>query len=482
MPSKSLLIILLFLLSVGVSANEVLRDENCIIRTEVTIEEDLLVLCGQLVIEGKVDGHVMGAARTAIIRGEVTGSLYLFAGELLLEGATIGKDVHFAGLILDMDEQTQLQNERSGLLSANLSTHIARGANIPGSVTQLGYQLVMDGRVGRDVSFWGSALQVGGAVERDITATVGDSQSEGAASRIQTLLIPFSFDVALIDPGLEVQPDASIRGSLGYTAPSEGVIEGTVGEVDFQQVRETIVVGTQATPTVRSIQRYIEGIFREFITLTLVGAVYLLAFPRRSHEPLRAIQSRPLSTLGVGLLSFILSFPIVLLLALASLLIVLILSLLPVQSFAVFGGIALGLANIGAASVFYFTAIYVARMVVALAIGRVLLPWLLKDDGTWRYRFVSLALGVLVLAVLVSVPVIGLLVNGLALFLGLGGILSVLRRQLNRYTTATRPMPQAVAPKYFEDFPIYTPPLLPERRVGTENLPEGFDWWGEDQR
>lgn len=473
-----LFIILLFLIAGGVSANEVLNDQQCTVPADTVIQTDLLVLCSELLIEGRVEGHVMGAARTVIVRGEVTGSLYVVAVEMRLDGGSIGKDVHFGGLLQSVSRETTFQHEAGGVLGLNLSTTIEPGTRIPGSINQVGYQLVMDGTVEREISFWGAALHIGGTVGQGVTATVGDSESQGAASQIETLLIPFRFDeVALVDPGLRVNDDAQVDGILRYTAPTPGEINGRVEEVAYEPIEEPLAVTTQVEQSARSLQRYFEEVFREFLTLGLIGVLFLLIFPNRSQSAFRAIQSRPISTFGVGLLSFILSFPIVLIVALASLIIVIVLSLLPVQSFAIFGGIALGLANIGGASVFYFMAIYVARMVVALAIGRALLPRFLEDDNSWRFRFLSLGLGVLILAIFVSIPVIGLGLNALALFLGLGAILSVLRRQIERFATSNRPQVE------LPSLPDYTPPLLPEgsrsTKHGTQNLPEGFNWWRE---
>ena len=58
---------------------------------------------------------------------------------------------------------------------------------------------------------------------------------------------------------------------------------------------------------------------------------------------------------------------------------------------------AIGVFNIGGAGVFYFVAIYISRIIVCLAVGRVIVRLALGDDGTPRMAYFNLAAGVLLL-------------------------------------------------------------------------------------
>jgi hypothetical protein len=225
-----------------------------------------------------------------------------------------------------------------------------------------------------------------------------------------------------------------------------------------------------------------------------VAALCLFAIPRQIQAPIVELQAHPISTLGVGMLSFILSFPIVLILAILSLFFMFILTYLPLEDVTLFSGIVLGLANIGAASVFYFTAIYIARVVVALALGRFIFRvFRLGSDGhNIRTSFLHVAVGFIVLSVLGSVPLVGKMFTAIALFLGLGAILSVVRSQMQRLRESsgspTPPPPihfqvkrSPPLPYFPEDAVRFAPPILdePPDTIGTSNLPEGFNWWGE---
>lgn len=477
-------------------AQTTLNGELCQIAADDVINGDVFVLCGELVVEGRVEGSVLGAARSGTISGEVAGSLYLVGVQLDVSGR-IGKDVHFAGLKLSVLPEAEFEHARGSVLGVNLSTDIAEGATVPGNISSLGYQLLVDGEVGGQINFWGSSLSIGGTVGGDVNATVGDSEATGAASPIETLLIPFRLDLELVDPGLAVAARAEIGGQLDYTGPTPGNIDAELSQPAIFRPTETPLVGAPIEPSAQGVQRYLRRVWREFSTLAFIGVICLFFFPRQMQYPLRDMAVRPISTLGVGLLSFIMSFPLVLIFALLSVLLMVLISLLPLEDFVIFGGLVLGLANIGLASVFYFMAIYIARVIFALAIGRFILRSILRrDDGTLRALFFSLGLGLLALAIVASIPVVGWAFNALALFLGLGAILAVLRAQIKRFVAASSssgpPPPPARyttqtlprLPYFPEDARQFAPPIIddPPQTPGTENLPQGFDWWGDDDR
>ena len=490
---RSLIIIVVMMTAGVVSAREILDGERCYIPEDRVVTGDLFVLCGDLIVEGRVEGHIIGAARTATIHGTVEGSIYILGGELSVQGS-LGKDLHFVGLTLKVEEEARFLHEGGAILSANLSNTVLSGATVPGNISNVGYQLIIDGDVGHEISFWGSTLNISGRVGGDVTATVGNSESGGTASQIETLLIPLRFDIELRDPGLILAEGGSINGQLEYTGPTEGIIRGETAFPPVFNTTRTPVVGNPVEQSARTLGNYIQARLREFIALMFVAALCLLAIPRQIQAPIIELQAHPISTLGVGMLSFILSFPIVLILAILSLFFMFILAYLPLEDVTLFSGIVLGLANIGAASVFYFTAIYIARVVVALALGRFIVRMLrLGSDGhNMRTSFLHVAVGFIVLTVLGSAPLVGKIFTAIALFLGLGAILSVVRAQIQHLRESsgspTPPPPirfqvkrSPPLPYFPEDAVQFAPPIIdePPDAIGSGNLPEGFNWWGE---
>ncbi len=481
-----MLLALLLLGSGGVTARETLQGDQCIVTASEVIESNLFITCRTLVLNGRVEGNLIGAATDARIDGEVTGDVYLIAGQLDI-GGTIGGNLHFGGAVLRILPTAVFNDEHADLMSLSLSTTLTDGAILPGGITDVGYQLVLDGETGGEVNFWGSALTVNGAVGRDVDANVGDPES--GISQLQTLLIPFSWDVNLIDPGIVITQDGLVAGDLRYSGPVAGRIEGRVtGETVFTEVNlqpDLTQIITEEQGARRGLSLYLSQVVREFITLGIISLLGLLLLPRPFQLPLRHIQSRPLPSLGVGLLTFILSFPIILILLLLCLLIVFILSLLGLDSLLLVGGGLLGIMSLTGVSLFYFVAIFISRAIVALWLGRLLVRTTLGDDGSMRIIYISLAVGLALIALLTPLPVIGWAVSAVGVFLGLGAIVIGLQSQFRTYRDIGPVSPLRVsAPAIARrpDAPLRMPPLLNDRshQPGMDNLPEGFSWWEDD--
>ncbi|MCC6616969.1 MAG: polymer-forming cytoskeletal protein [Anaerolineae bacterium] len=469
-------------------AREVLQGDQCKISPTETINNDLFVLCRTLVIDGRVSGNLMGAATTAEINGTVDGDVYLLAGQLTVSGR-LGGSLHFVGPAMEITETGGLIDPSGDLLTASLSTTVDEGAAIPNSVISAGYQLVLDGAVGGEVNFWGSALQIDGSVAGDVNADVGDSESTGV-TELQTFLTLLPIDLTLVRPGLRVGEGASIDGRLSYSAPSEGVIEADLANtpvytpVIVQPDLVQITAITEPEDAGREIGVFLRQVLREFAALAFVGALALLITPGAMQALLRSLTSRPLPSLGLGLLTFIASFPVLVILTLLSLLIIFALGLLQLGDFTVAGAALLGVANLSFASAFYFIAIFVTRALACLWLGRFIVRMLRNRLGTNVSVYVELIVGCLVLAFLFSLPVIGWLISALSAFFGLGAILTYLQGyfEARRRLPAMRMATPVRLPSRSEDARHYPPPMLDSgsHGPGMDNLPEGFHWWGED--
>jgi hypothetical protein len=478
-----------------VSAREIQQGDRCDIPVERTITGNLLVLCRTLTLEGHVTGNLIGAATSAIINGQVDGDVYMLAGQLDV-GGTIGEDLHFAGIVMRVHPETNFVDEDSDLLTASVSTTIQEGAVVPGSVLGLGYQFLMQGEVGGEMSFWGSSLTLDGTMGGDVDAEVGDANAD--VSQLQTLLIPFPVDITLVRPGLYVTDKAHVNGQLTYSGPSEAEIPA--GALAQDPIFTPVVVQPNFTTLgeqdqSRGVSIYITQVVREFFTLGVIGFLGLLVIPRGLQTPLRSLQARPLACLGVGLLAFIVYFVAVPFAILLSLLLIFAISLLQVSELTFAVGTILGVLDIGGSSILFFIVIFVSRVIICLAIGRAVTRALLNDGSTGRAIFLSLLIGVILLALVASLPVVGWVINALALFLGLGAILTYLQAQAETVREAAPPQPRyanvsvsapALPTPRPNDQPRLIPPPPPPiledspRPLGMDNLPDGFKWWDDD--
>ncbi|MEZ4669108.1 MAG: polymer-forming cytoskeletal protein [Anaerolineae bacterium] len=483
------LVLCALLLVVGhgpAGAREIRQGDQCEVGANEVIKGNLFVICRALQIKGQVDGDVIGAATDATITGTVNGDLYMAAGQLDIAG-TINGSIHFGGPVLRILSNARITGANADLMSLSLSTTVENGVKIPGNVTAAGYQLVMEGGIDGEVDFWGSALKVDSAIGRDVNATVGDPQSSGI-SQLQTLIVPFGWDIELENPGLVIGDDGSVAGDLKYSGPSEGVIDGNV---DGQTVFTPVVTQPDLTQIITNEDR--DGLrliasqaLREFIVLALIGIVGLVLVPRQFLMPVRTMQSRTLPSVGVGLLAFIISFPVtIVVLILIIFLVVVPLLLLQLDGLfvALLSGAFIGAWG-GTTSIFYFTTVFISRAVTCLMVGRVIVQLILGDDGSQRVTFISLVVGVALLSILVSLPTIGILVSAISAFWGLGAILIVLQTQLRAYRDrVSAPVARFISPRSPHTTTVrpLPPPMLDDGSYppGMENLPEGFEWWDD---
>lgn len=490
MPAKRkvLGLVLVFMLMVTgiVSAHEIIQGDQCGIAAEEIISGDVFVLCRDLVMAGKIEGNLYGAAATAVISGEITGDVYLLAGQLEVT-ATIQKTLHFGGGFLALLDETHIED--GGLVNLNLSTSIAPQATIPDSIVQVGYQLILDGNVSRDISFWGSALTIQGAVQGDIEATVGDPLSE-PGWLLETI---FSLaKIPLAQPGLTISEAGVVAGELRYTSASEGTINGQLANPPQYVPAPTgpVTINLGEGDSENNLSLYLSQMIREFVSLGLIGVIGLVLAPRTLQAPIQYLRQHPFTSLGVGVPAFFIPLIMLFVVAILTLLVMLILWLVRLTDLALVAGVIATLSNITGTSLYYFVAIFVARVIVCLALGQFIVRLAVGDDGSQRVLFISLFSGVFALAVLSSLPVIGWVFNAIALALGLGAILIMLQNRLRTMRERTL-VPSPYSAHYIVNKQLSTrpesvrqlpPPILDDthKSPGMENLPEGFDWWGED--
>jgi len=507
---RVLIVCLLMLLPFGTAAaRQVLQGDLCTIEVDERVVGTVFVLCQDLVINGVVDGNLIGAATNTTISGEVTNGVYLLGGQLDILG-TLHDDIHFSGLVLRIQESAELANDVIDVFALSISTRVAPGITIPGTLTTASYQTLIEGDVGGEVNSWGAALEIEGRVGGNVAANVGDVEEIEGTPQIEALFIPFPFDIDFVNPGLRLGDAAYIVGDLRYEAPTaslnqEAVADQIGGALTFDLVTSQFEPPTDEESLVQGLRAYFANSVREVVTLAVVGGLGLLFAPQKMQAPITNLRRRPLTSLGVGALTFTISFFVFFVALVASALILFVLSLLNAGNLLFAGLVVLLIADVGGASLFYFVAIFVARSIFCLAVGRWMARRIFEDDDTLRYLFVSLLIGSTLIGFAVSLPIVGLFVNALALFLGLGAIISLLQAQLrnlreapeyadNTYTPPTRsgfgsrwisvdppelppdqtPSPRPTRPRR----PASSGPR-PRHSVGLDDLPEDFVWWDE---
>lgn len=464
-------------------ARELQRGENCVIPAGAVVKGSLFTFCQHLIIAGRVEGNLIGIGLRATISGEIGKNVYL-AGLTLEQSGVIHGDLHYVGLMLRLDApaaEPQRPLARQ-LIFAALSAAFAENTHIAGPVTGLGYQALVKGRVDDEFSYWGSAFMLSNWVRGDVYATVGNPESD--AADLETLLLPLDIEFAAAAPGLTITESGRISGRLEYFGPAEGLIDGRVdGQIAYHSTSPALIpdLPQQGLPSI-----FYEQLKRETTVLLTAGLLGLLLARKQFQRPLSRLRGRPARSFVIGMLLFIISFPVVLILLIVTTIVILLPLALHLDGVALVAGAFLALVDIGFIGIFYFTAIFIARAVVGLAVGRLVLQVALGRAQAARRPRLSVLIGVALLSLFASLPVIGFLFNAGALFMGLGAIsgaalesLQKLRLEARRgaRTAGCSPdsRPRAQAPSAFPapDSPIALPPIA--RGLGLDDLPEGFD-------
>ena len=184
----------------GVFARELQQGETCTVPADTVINGSLYTFCQNLTIAGRVEGNLIGIGLRTTISGEIGENVYL-AGLTLEHSGDIHGDLHYVGLMLHLDAPAaEPHRPVSGqLVFGALSAAFAENTQIAGPVTGSGYQVLIDGSVDGEVSYWGSAFVLSDRVRGDVYATVGNPESDAAA--LETLLLPLDIEFAAAPPG-----------------------------------------------------------------------------------------------------------------------------------------------------------------------------------------------------------------------------------------------------------------------------------------
>ncbi len=432
--------ILLLLLSAGqVEATDGLRGNECRVEAEEIIVEDFYFFCNTLVIEGLVDGDVVGLASEVTIgrSGHVTGGVWVLGGNLTIEGI-VGDDVHFAGVDLDVTGLARFPEASTDVMALALSMEIGRNVVVPNDVVYYGYQAILDGQINGDVDFQGQALLINGAIAGNVDANVGDEEASTPMSAL-----PILYSVNFRSPGLRFGDEGFINGDLTYQAPQRASARNNVGG----RVRYTQPASETPLPRIERPQTFwqVMGNYtlktaRDVTALVLVGILLLNFFPTIIKEPGYRVQTKPISAFSWGLILTFLSIPAGLLLIVTSLVIVVLVFILTFNELTLMVSVLLLILNLTYLGGLFFLVVFVGRVISSFVIGFLVLR---QAQRVWkRYGnppkamselWMAIVFGVILVSLIVNLPLgaffgyFQLFITGVAAWAGFGALFIYLR-------------------------------------------------------
>jgi hypothetical protein len=313
------------------------------------------------------------------------------------------------------------------LLAAGLSLETDAGSGVNGSLVTVGYQALLAGSIGQDLSAATDAIELRGSVGGNVEA---EAQGEGAAPAFLRF-IPSPVAMPTVQPGLTVAPTASIGGDLDYTARADGrIAEGA--RISGSVTRTEVETGARPEPA--PAERLLTHL-RRLIALFVVGLVLLWLAPGWVRRLADTVKHRPLPSLGWGLVGLI-AVPILMLALIAIIVFIAVAAGLLSLGRLVALVIGLGLLSEGAVAVgLWITLAFLAHVVVGFLLGRLSLERL--SPSLAGGRVLPLLVGLSILVVLGAVPVLGALVRFVVALLGVGVVCLWLSSRRRRPAAAT---------------------------------------------
>ncbi len=389
--------------SVSVGADEVINDDLYVgsqtFTMDGTINGDLLAAGNVLTINGTVDGDVFAAGQTVILNGVVTGAVRIAGGALF-----IGEKAKISG----------------DLIAFGASLEMRKGGTVGKDMIYFGGQVLMAGDIGRNLKAFTGGLQILGSVAGDVETEVGDAENAGPGPAIY--LPQAGIPLPNVPAGLTIDPAAKIGGKLTYTSNKELNIPGSVVAGGVKYLKP-VVAPEEVVQTPTLAESIVAGIFdalRSMITLILLGLLLGWMFPSFLSGAARQLRQTPLPALGWGVVSWGAFFFALLVILVATIFGAIIFGVLTL------GGISASIVWLGIFATFalilgfVLASGYFAQIVISLLGGKLLLERIRPD---WAdHKLWPLVVGVVIFAALAALPVIGWLVNLLAMFFGLGAL------------------------------------------------------------
>jgi hypothetical protein len=325
------------------------------IAADETIDDTLVAVGESVIVDGTINGDLIAAARRVTINGRVQGDV-ISAGQLVEVTGTV------EGNVMGFAQTVRVRGPVRNLYGFGQNVSVGSETRLNGNATLFGESLSVEGSVDRDVTAFGRSLDVRGNIASDLTFY----------GRNLTLLAP-----------------ANVSGNLTATVPS----------------RELVVVSNGATVAGRTDirlpeprpSRYATFWFYAFQIIRLAaafttGMVLFWLVPGLARLNLDRVGL--LKAGGLGFLAAV-ATPVAVL---------------------IIGLTLIGLPIAVALLVFWALGLYLAKIVLAVFLGRSIL----SSEGT----SIALALlaGLIVIIVAINIPFVGGLANLLFTLIGLGAI------------------------------------------------------------
>lgn len=349
------------------------------------INGDLVAIGTDVNINGAVNGDVAVIGKNVILNGPVSGNIYISALFLVMgPQASIAQDVYFFGNSITTQAGSAITRDLNVIgLESELAGVVNRRVNaLVGPVTLV--QKIYDFLVSK--GWWPKSLQIKPSSFQDGSQQTAPVIAFGLTSIRNHALAPASYA-----DGSTVNAVAASQSSAQANA------------IDVQRV-----------------QAWGVSLLRNLVALLILGLLIVWLAPMQLSMASEQTRIRPWRSLLAGLLVFVLGWIAALLIFLLVLALALFFYWVSLPTLGFFTG-AIGLMMLGLAlSIFWLSIAYFSKIVIAFLVGSLIFKrFIPKYAQTRIWPFLT---GVVIYALLASIPYLGWLIAVIATLFGLGAI------------------------------------------------------------
>ncbi len=346
-----------------------------IIEIAGTINGDVFAAGNSVSISGTINGDVFAAGSSVSISGKVDGSVFSVASNILINGEILG-NVRVAGSNIIIENKVG-----RNVMAAGSNVSLTSQAEVAGHLSLAGAVLDVRSKTGGNFEAVGESITLAGDI--------------GGKTKLN---LDKTGQVVFLS-------SAHLMGNFEYTASKEITVSSEVtidGETIFnqfyprEQKKRVLGIITAGYFFFKLIQLF---------GLLIVGLVIISLAKKKVLETADLMLKEPAKQIGQGLVWFIVT-PVVIILLLIT---------------------VIGIPLAFLLSLTYIILIYLSKVFAGLAIGLMLT----KAFGWQKMSLIgSLILGIIIFVILKSIPIIGWLFSLVAIWWGLGALIEIKKRTL----------------------------------------------------
>jgi len=266
-----------------------------IVKADEIVGDDLYAIGSEVIVDGTVQGDLVVLAEQITVNGMVVGDL-IAAGETVVLNGAVGDDIRMAGQVLKLATDSEVADD---VIALGFSFEAEGDSIIDGSVYYAGYQAKLAGAVGKDITASIANCRLSGTVDGDVMLGIDPDEN---ASQAQKFRPAPPVAIPAVPAGLTASASTRIGGVLSYRSSIEGKIDEGAEIAGGVAYEPYMVSSPEAEPS--HVDKALAAA-RQFGCLAIIGLCCLLILPRSSQGMAESVRTRPLWSLGGGVLGIV---------------------------------------------------------------------------------------------------------------------------------------------------------------------------------